>query len=250
MNCEAVIKHICAWIADYISQSNGKINTLVVGVSGGVDSAVVSELCAKTGINTIVLTLPIKSSDLSLSTNHCSHLTKKYSNVTHFEIDFTDMFETFKNKCIEKGFKSELGLANTKARIRMMTLYQVASSNSGLVVGTGNKVEDFGVGFFTKYGDGGVDLSPIADLTKSEVRNLAESMDIDTNIIKAPPTDGLWEDGRNDEDQLGLTYEEIEEAMSNSKSTNSKRYNDIRNMNLHKMTPIPVCKIDDEIKSN
>ena len=132
----------------------------------------------------------------------------------------------------------------------MMTLYQVASSNSGLVVGTGNKVEDFGVGFFTKYGDGGVDLSPIADLTKSEVRNLAESMDIDTNIIKAPPTDGLWEDGRNDEDQLGLTYEEIEEAMSNSKSTNSKRYNDIRNMNLHKMNPIPVCKIDDEIKSN
>ena len=132
----------------------------------------------------------------------------------------------------------------------MMTLYQVASSNSGLVVGTGNKVEDFGVGFFTKYGDGGVDISPIADLTKSEVRNLAESMDIDTNIIKAPPTDGLWEDGRNDEDQLGLTYEEIEEAMSNSKSTNSKRYSDIRNMNLHKMNPIPVCKIDDEIKSN
>ncbi len=248
MNNKAVISHIVNWIKKYIDDSSGRISTLVVGVSGGIDSAVVSKLCAISGIKTIVLTLPIKSSDIELSLNHCHQLTKDHDNVTHFKLELTDTFNLFKNTCDSHGFSSELGLANTKARIRMITLYQVASSENGIVVGTGNKVEDFGVGFYTKYGDGGVDISPIADLTKSEVRSIAEELKIMREIIVAPPTDGLWEDGRNDEDQLGLTYEEIEKAMSDSSNENHSLYTSIREKNLHKMLPIPVCIIDDKIK--
>jgi NAD+ synthase len=145
------------------------------------------------------------------------------------------------------GQKSNLGFANSKARLRMMTLYQVAASNSGIVVGTGNKVEDFGVGFYTKYGDGGVDISPIADLFKSEVKELSITLGVDSRIINAEPTDGLWDDGRTDENQLGMSYEELEEAMMNVKSINRDKYERLRQNNTHKMNPIPVCKLPKEV---
>ena len=250
MQSSEKIKFISNWIKDYVNNMPSKAESLVIGISGGIDSSVSSTLSAMTGLKTIVLSMPIKQKSYQhdLSLKHQEWLVKNFKNVEAHTINLDELFLAFTSSL--RKFNNEHGMANSRARLRMTTLYQVAAANKGIVVGTGNKVEDFGVGFYTKYGDGGVDLSPIADLTKSEVRNLAESMDIDSNIIKAAPTDGLWEDGRNDEDQLGLTYEEIEEAMSDSKSINSKRFNDIRSMNLHKMMPIPVCEINDKIKSN
>ena len=250
MNNKAVILYIINWLKDYVEKSCDNISSFVVGVSGGIDSAVVSKLCAISGIKTIILTIPIRSSNIELSLNHCQQLTNEHKNVFHSKLELTSVFDLFQEKCLNEGFSSELGLANTKARIRMMTLYQVAASENGIVVGTGNKVEDFGVGFYTKYGDGGVDISPIADLTKTEVRSLAVELGIMEEIITAPPTDGLWEDGRNDEDQLGLSYEELEEAMSNTSNNNYHKYNSIRKKNMHKMEPIPVCIIDEKIKFN
>jgi NAD+ synthase len=250
INNRRVIDYIVNWLKQYVEGTNGKINSLVVGVSGGIDSAVTSTLCAMTGIKTILLKLPIKSSSMSLSVSHCKFLENKFNNIKNYEIDLTNVFNLFQSSCVDFGFDSEIGFANTKARIRMIMLYQVASSSNGLVVGTGNKVEDFGVGFFTKYGDGGVDISPIADLTKSEVKSIAQELKISKEIIMAEPTDGLWDDNRNDQEQLGLSYEEIEKAMLDIYCINRKKYLDIRKDNIHKMNAIPVCIIDEKIKSS
>ena len=217
--------------------------SLVIGISGGIDSSVASTLCAMTGTKTIVLTMPIKqiSSQHDLSLKHEKWLKNKFKNIESHTIELDEVFKSFRSKL--SGFDSEHGLANSRARIRMTTLYQVAAANNGIVVGTGNKVEDFGVGFYTKYGDGGVDISPIADCTKTEVWELGKELGILEEIIQAQPTDGLWDDGRTDVGQLGLTYQELEEAMNNSNSTHRSKYLEQRKLNLHKMQPIPVCKI-------
>ena len=234
---------ISNWIKDYVEKMPSKAQSLIIGISGGIDSSVSSTLSAMTGIKTIVLSMPIKqkSSQHDLSLKHQEWLVKNFDNVEAHTLNLDKLFETFESTL--SNFDSELGMANSRARIRMTTLYQVAAANKGIVVGTGNKVEDFGVGFYTKYGDGGVDISPIADCNKSEVWEIGKSLNILKEIIEAAPTDGLWDDGRTDEGQLGLKYEELEEAMNNVNSINRQKYEKIRKMNLHKMEPIPVCKI-------
>jgi NAD+ synthase len=245
MNNVEKIEYISHWICDYVNNMPNPAGTLVIGVSGGIDSALTSTLACLTGINTIVVTMPINTNDNQndLGSIHSKWLLDNYKNAIHHHIDLTDAFKIFQSTLDNNNQDSSLGFANSKARLRMMTLYQVAASNHGLVIGTGNKVEDFGVGFYTKYGDGGVDISPIADLMKSEVRELSTTLGIDTKIINAEPTDGLWDDGRTDENQLGMSYEELEEAMMNTQSLNRKKYEAIRKNNSHKMNPIPVCKI-------
>ena len=220
-----------------------KAESLVIGISGGVDSSVSSTLSAMTGLKTIVLSMPIKqkSAQHDLSLKHQEWLKKNFQNVKGITVELDSLFSTFEDTL--KDFNNLHGMANSRARLRMATLYQVAAANNGIVVGTGNKVEDFGVGFYTKYGDGGVDISPIADCNKTEVWELAKELKISQEIIDAPPTDGLWDDGRTDEGQLGLSYKELEEAMENENSKNRQKYIQIRNANLHKMDPIPVCKI-------
>ena len=231
------------WILNYINSMPKQATSLVIGISGGIDSSVASTLCAMTGTKTIVLTMPIKqiSSQHDLSLKHEKWLKNKFKNIESHTIELDEVFKSFRSKL--SGFDSEHGLANSRARIRMTTLYQVAAANNGIVVGTGNKVEDFGVGFYTKYGDGGVDISPIADCTKTEVWELGKELDILEEIIQAQPTDGLWDDGRTDVGQLGLTYQELEEAMNNSNSPHRSKYLEQRKLNLHKMQSIPVCKI-------
>ena len=231
------------WILNYTNSMLKKANSLVIGISGGIDSSVTSTLCAMTGIKTIVLTMPIKQiiSQHNLSLKHEKWLKNKFKNVETHTIELDEVFKSFKLKLSDFG--SEHGLANSRARIRMTTLYQVAAANNGIVVGTGNKVEDFGVGFYTKYGDGGVDISPIADCTKTEVCELGKELSILEEIIQAQPTDGLWDDGRTDVGQLGLTYQELEDAIINSNSPHRSKYLEKRKLNLHKMQPIPVCKI-------
>ena len=234
---------ISNWIKDYVEKMPSKAQSLVIGISGGIDSSVSSTLSAMTGIKTIILSMPIKqkSSQHDLSLKHQEWLVKNFKNVEAHTLNLDKLFETFESTLSDFG--SELGMANSRARIRMTTLYQAASANKGIVVGTGNKVEDFGVGFYTKYGDGGVDISPIADCNKSEVWEIGKSINILQEIIDAVPTDGLWDDGRTDEGQLGLKYAELEEAMNNANSINREKYEKIRKINLHKMEPIPVCKI-------
>ena len=234
---------ISNWIKNYVEMMPSKAQSLVIGISGGIDSSVSSTLSAMTGIKTIVLSMPIKqkSSQHDLSLKHLEWLIKNFKNVEAQTINLDKLFETFENTLSK--FDSELGLANSRARLRMTTLYQVATTKKGIVVGTGNKVEDFGVGFYTKYGDGGVDISPIADCSKTEVWEMGKELNILKEIIEAAPTDGLWDDGRTDEGQLGLKYEELEEAMNNNNSVNREKYEKIRLMNLHKIQPIPVCKI-------
>ena len=234
---------ISNWIKDYVEKMPSKAQSLIIGISGGIDSSVSSTLSAMTGIKTIILSMPIKqkSSQHDLSLKHQEWLVKNFDNVEAHTLNLDKLFETFEGTL--SNFDSEHGMANSRARIRMTTLYQVAAANKGIVVGTGNKVEDFGVGFYTKYGDGGVDISPIADCNKSEVWEIGKSINILQEIIDAAPTDGLWDDGRTDEGQLGLRYEELEEAMNNVNSINREKYEKIRKMNLHKMEPIPVCKI-------
>ena len=234
---------ISNWIKDYVEKMPSKAQSLIIGISGGIDSSVSSTLSAMTGIKTIVLSMPIKqkSSQHDLSLKHQEWLVKNFNNVEAHTLNLDKLFETFESTL--SNFDSELGMANSRARIRMTTLYQVAAANKGIVVGTGNKVEDFGVGFYTKYGDGGVDISPIADCNKSEVWEIGKSINILQEIIEAAPTDGLWDDGRTDEGQLGLKYAELEEAMNNVNSINREKYEKIRKINLHKMEPIPVCKI-------
>ena len=234
---------ISNWIKGYVNSMPKKAKSLVIGVSGGIDSSVSSTLSAMTGLRTIVLSMPIKqkAEQHDLSQKHKEWLKNKFSNVEGYTLELDDVFKSFENTLAK--FENEHGMANSRARLRMTTLYQVAAANSGIVVGTGNKVEDFGVGFYTKYGDGGVDISPIADCNKTEVWELGEELGILDEIINAAPTDGLWDDGRTDEGQLGLSYQELEEAMENPNSKNRNKYTEIRKMNLHKMEAIPVCKI-------
>ena len=236
-------KFISNWILDYVNSMPNKAQSLVVGISGGIDSSVSSTLSAMTGLKTIVVSMPIrqKKEQHDLSLKHQEWLVKKFKNVEGHTVSLDNMFDSFK-KTLTK-FDSEHGMANSRARLRMTTLYQVAAANKGIVVGTGNKIEDFGVGFYTKYGDGGVDISPIADCTKSEIWEMGKELNILDEIIKAEPTDGLWDDGRTDTGQLGLKYEELEEAMTNPDSPNRAKYEKIRKLNLHKMESIPVCKI-------
>ena len=237
------VKFISNWIKAYVDNMPSKAQSLVIGISGGIDSSVSSTLSALTGLKTIVLSMPIKQKSFQhdLSLKHQDWLVKKFKNVEAHTINLDELFRAFSHSL--SNFDNEHGFANSRARLRMTTLYQVAAANKGIVVGTGNKVEDFGVGFYTKYGDGGVDISPIADCNKSEVWELGKELNILEEVINAAPTDGLWDDGRTDEGQLGLKYDELEEAMNNPDSKNRVEYEKIRKQNLHKMDPIPVCKI-------
>ena len=236
---------ITGWILDYCSKMPKKPDSLVVGVSGGIDSAVVSTICAASGMKTFALSMPIRQIQKQddLSKVHCKWLAANFKNVQVLNINLDSVFTEFEKASGTSS--SEHAFANSRARLRMTTLYQVAGSNNGIVVGTGNKVEDFGVGFYTKYGDGGVDISPIADCTKTQVWDMGRELGINSAIIEAAPTDGLWLDGRNDEQQLGMSYQELEEAMENPNSKNYQQYLKIRETNLHKMNPIPVCKFEE-----
>jgi len=243
MKSSEKVLFVSNWIKEYTERMPSKAKSLVIGISGGIDSSVSSTLSAMTGLKTIVLSMPIKqeSTQHDLSLKHQEWLVKKFHNVEAHTVNLDSLFEIFK-KSLSK-FDNDHGMANSRARLRMTTLYQVAAANNGIVVGTGNKVEDFGVGFYTKYGDGGVDISPIADCNKTEVWEMGKELNILQEIINADPTDGLWDDGRTDEGQLGLKYSELEEAMNNPNSANREKYEKIRKLNLHKMEPIPVCKI-------
>ena len=243
MNSSEKILFISDWIKDYVNKMPTKAQSLVIGISGGIDSSVSSTLCAMTGLKTIVLSMPIrqKSSQHDLSLKHQEWLIKNFKNVDAHTVKLDELFKSFETSLTK--FNNEHGMANSRARLRMTTLYQVAAANKGIVVGTGNKVEDFGVGFYTKYGDGGVDISPLADCNKTDIWKLGKELKILQEIIDAPPTDGLWDDGRTDEGQLGLKYKDLEEAMNNPNSQNREKYEKIRKLNLHKMEPIPVCKI-------
>jgi len=243
MKSSKKVEYISSWIKNYVDQMPTKAQSLVIGISGGIDSSVSSTLCAMTGLKTIVLTMPIKQRENQhdLSLKHQNWIVKNYKNVEAHTISLDKLFESF-SSTLDK-FDNEHGFANSRARLRMTTLYQVAAANKGIVVGTGNKVEDFGVGFYTKYGDGGVDISPIADCNKTEVWEMGKELGILKEIIDAAPTDGLWDDGRTDEGQLGFNYQDLEDAMINPNSPHRIEYEKIRKQNLHKMDPIPVCKI-------
>lgn len=262
INSEKVTKHIVNWLLDYAT--NAKVNGFVIGISGGIDSALTSTLCAMTGLPTLCIEMPIHQAEshVNRANEHIEQLKNRFSNVTNERADLTPLFETFKNQVnsSENEKALNLALANTRARLRMTTLYYYAGLNGLLVAGTGNKVEDFGVGFYTKYGDGGVDLSPIADLMKSEVRTLSSYVNVPESILKAKPTDGLFGDDRSDEDQLGASYDELEWAMiekENGKTDSDfsgrqaivfSIYNRLNFINQHKMKPIPVCKISKKTK--
>ena len=243
MNSDKKITYISNWIKEYAISLPFTPPSLIIGVSGGIDSAVTSTLCARTGFKTIAVSMPIKQnqSQHELSVRHLKWLQDKFTNVETMTIELDEVFRSF--EITMTNFNNKLAFANSRSRLRMVTLYQIAQANNGIVVGTGNKVEDFGVGFYTKYGDGGVDISPIADCTKTDVWNIGKSLGVIDEIIEAAPTDGLWDDSRNDESQLGLTYQQIEEAMNNSNSKYYDKYKKVREPNLHKMKPIPVCII-------
>ena len=245
MNVEKRVNIIKDWIDNYCKNTSLDPKALVVGISGGIDSSVVSTLCALTGRKTIVLSMPIKQikSQHDLSVKHGNWLATKHKNIEYKLVDLEELFRSFEKTLNE--FVNQHGFANSRARLRMATLYQVAAANSGIVVGTGNKVEDFGVGFYTKYGDGGVDISPIADCTKTQVWELGKYLGIDNKIIEAEPTDGLWDDARTDTEQLGMSYKDLEKAMIDNNDPNYKKYLEVREKNLHKMNPIPVCKFDE-----
>ena len=235
-------ERIVNWIKDY-ANSNG-IQSLVVGVSGGIDSAVVSTLCAETELPTFPLGMPIHqdSDQESLSDSHLASLERRYKNVKTLKFNLTEVFEKFK-KSLGEYAHDDLSLANTRSRLRMTTLYQIAGKYNGIVVGTGNKVEDYGVGFYTKYGDGGVDIAPIADLYKTEVWELGKYLGVSKKIIDASPTDGLWDDKRTDEDQLGASYSQLEEAMEYGTGDGVKVLEKFSKMNQHKIQPIPTFKL-------
>jgi len=259
---EAINNHIVNWLKAYAE--NAKVKGFVVGISGGIDSALTSTLCAQTGLPTVCVEMPIHQAEshVSRARQHIKNLKAKFENVSSVEADLTPVFETFKQQVPNTDNKHllDLTLANTRARLRMTTLYYVAGLHSALVAGTGNKVEDFGVGFYTKYGDGGVDVSPIADLTKTEVRLLAKYLAVNDDILVAKPTDGLFGDDRSDEDQLGASYEELEWAMAEVEKRSSiddfngrekevfEIYKRLNTINQHKMQPIPVCQIPLNLK--
>ena len=264
MQTEKVINHIVKWLKDYAL--NAKVNGFVVGISGGIDSAVTSTLCAKTGLDVLCIEMPIHQakSHVSRGQEHIKQLKENYKNVTDIKTDLTPIFEEFKTEVSLEGEQAivDMALANTRARLRMTTLYYYAGLKKLLVAGTGNKVEDFGVGFYTKYGDGGVDLSPIADLLKSEVYQLANLLDVPVSIINAAPSDGLFGDARSDEDQIGASYPELEWAMQkveeNKKESDFigrekevfKIYKRFNSSNKHKMNPIPICLIPNNLKQS
>jgi NAD+ synthase len=239
------IEFIKNWIKNYCESADNKPSCLVVGVSGGIDSAVVSTISAMTGMNVKALSMPIRQLKFQddLSRAHLNWLKNKFLNVDEIIINLDEVFNSFE-KTLGK-FNNELAFANSRARLRMATLYQIAGANNGIVVGTGNKIEDFGVGFFTKYGDGGVDISPIADCLKSQVWEMGKELKILDEIINADPTDGLWADGRTDERQLGMSYKDLEKAMLDPKDKNYEKYLKIRKRNLHKMNLIPICKFNE-----
>ena len=258
MQVERIASHIKSWLVDYLNKSN--LNGFVVGVSGGVDSALTASLAASTGFPTLLLNMPIFQADTHIkrSDKQIAQLKNEFNNVSGAKIDLSDPFRAFKNQ-LPSSVQDELSMANARARIRMTTLYAFASSHNYLVAGTGNKVEDFGVGFYTKYGDGGVDISPIADLLKSEVFQLAKHLNVIQEILEAKPTDGLWGDDRSDEDQIGASYDELEWAMQHISSPLThlfserqkevlKIYSQLNKANKHKMLPIPVCEIPDEFR--
>ena len=262
MKTDKVIEHIVTWMKDYANKAN--IKGFVIGVSGGIDSGLTSTLCAKTGLKTICLEMPIHQapSHVSRAQEHIKQLKARFPNVSDERVDLTPVFETMKDQLPKEESSAllDLSLANIRARLRMSTLYYFAGLNKYLVAGTGNKVEDFGVGFYTKYGDGGVDLSPIADLMKSEVYELAKALEVPQSIQEAAPTDGLFGDTRSDEDQIGASYDELEWAMNETDKgakaddfTGRKRevfsiYTRLNTVNQHKMNPIPVCKIPLNLK--
>jgi NAD+ synthase len=257
MQTEKVINHIVNWLKDYAT--NAKVNGFVVGISGGIDSAVTSTLCAKTGLDVLCVEMPIHqaASHVTRAQEHISNLKQRFNNVNDIQVDLTPVFEEFKTEVSLNGkqITVDMALANTRARLRMTTLYYHAGLLGLLVAGTGNKVEDFGVGFYTKYGDGGVDLSPIADLMKSEVYAIGKVLGISESIMKAAPSDGLFGDARSDEDQIGASYPELEWAMKMQDSGKTDadftgRQKEVFNIylsynrrNQHKMIPIPICEI-------
>lgn len=263
MQIEKVADHIINWLKEYATKAN--MNGFVIGVSGGIDSAVTSTLCAKTGLPTLCLEMPIHQdkSQISRARKHIKELQHNFANVSNLEINLTPVFEQFKDGMPQHRETTtlDLTLANSRARLRMTTLYYFAGLHKYLVAGTGNKVEDFGVGFYTKYGDGGVDLSPIADLVKSEVYELGEYLNIIDEIMQAPPTDGLFGDSRSDEDQLGASYDELEWAMKSKEKGKTVEdfegrerevfniFTQLNSANQHKMKPIPVCEIPVHLKN-
>lgn len=265
MNSEKVTSYISQWLKDYSDKS--KTNGFIVGISGGIDSAVTSTLCALTGKKVVCVNMPIhqKKEEYERGNEHIEWLLKKYPSVSRSEVQLTEAFETLRQAFSPDVSEHWLSMANTRARLRMTTLYAIAQCHGLLVAGTGNKVEDFGVGFFTKYGDGGVDLSPIASLTKTDVFTIGRYLGITEKILSAKPTDGLWEDGRSDEDQIGATYPELEWAMKHIEDLKTeneelllqdltarqkevlKIYFRFHNANLHKMVSVPVCKVPVEL---
>ncbi len=273
MKTRETIAYITGWLDDYCAKAGSK--GFVTGISGGIDSALTSTLCALTGRETLCLTLPIHQgkAEYQRAHEHIRWLKEKFKNVEGAEINLTDTFETLRRSLPEETSEHALAMANTRSRLRMSTLYAMGQPRGLLVAGTGNKVEDFGVGFFTKYGDGGVDLSPIADLNKTQVYQLAQELGIAQSIQQAAPTDGLWEDSRSDEDQIGATYPELEWAMNyvTSRQPDGERiriepivesaslsareqevlriYAKLHNANRHKMIPIPICPIPDSLKN-
>ncbi|MDP3313414.1 NAD(+) synthase [Lutibacter sp.] len=262
MNESKVVDHIVEWLKNYAT--NAKVNGFVIGISGGIDSAVTSALCAKTGFPLLCIEMPIYQgeSQVERAYNHISWLKRNFNDISMKQVNLTTVFDNLIASFppVENEEDRLMSLANTRARLRMTSLYYFAALHGYLVVGTGNKVEDFGVGFFTKYGDGGVDISPIADLMKSEVYEIANYLGINSDIIKAPPTDGLWGDDKTDEDQIGASYDELEWAMKKvelGKTTSDfegrekevfEIYSHRNKANKHKMDPIPVCKIPTELK--
>ena len=261
MKTSETIEYIVDWIKDY--KKTNRIDGFVIGVSGGIDSALTSTLCALTGFKTLCLNMPIRQKEEQYvrANNHIKWLKEKFNNVNSIDIDLTGLFEKFKSSVEKNSSTNNLALANSRSRLRMVTLYYYAGIYNSIVVGTGNKVEDFGIGFYTKYGDGGVDISPIADLMKSEVFEISKALNINKEILAAKPTDGLWDDDRTDEEQIGISYSEIEKIMnaleSGLKPLNlDDKLKDIyeiyikyHNANKHKMTSIPICKIPKELKS-
>ncbi len=258
MKKNEIINHIVTWLDNYCTDSFQQ--GYIVGISGGIDSALTSTLCAMTGKKVIAVSLPLrqKKNEYDRATKHIEYLTNKFSNVTKLEINLSSTFEELERNIPIDVHNNKLAMANTRSRLRMTTLYAIGQANQLLVAGTGNKIEDFGVGFFTKYGDGGVDVSPIADLTKTEVRNLSSYLQLNQSILEAEPTDGLWdEEGRTDENQIGANYTELEWAMEyKGKEENLterekevlKIYRKFNSINQHKMIAIPVCKIPTDYK--
>lgn len=263
MQTEKVIDHIVDWLKDYATSAN--INGFVLGISGGIDSAVVSALCAKTGLRTLCVEMPIHQplNQVTRAQNHINSLKEQFANVTNILVDLTPVFEQMKSVLpqAQESAGLQLSLANTRARLRMTTLYYFAGLHGYLVAGTGNKVEDFGVGFFTKYGDGGVDISPIADLMKSEVYEVAKFLKLNSEIIEAVPTDGLFDNSPSDEEQIGASYDELEWAMKlDEKGAETENftgreqevlaiYKTLNRANQHKIQPIPVCNIPVHLKN-